>query len=52
MNINKPHPHIMHAYQKFMISSLLEGIFEFFFLYLYISNQFLPDEWHLAEKKT
>ena len=33
------------------ISSLLEGIFEFFFLYLWISNQFLPDKWNLAIRK-
>ena len=41
----------MHAYQKLMIFSLSEGIFEFFFLYLKISNQFLPDKWNLAKKK-
>ena len=41
----------MHAKQKFMISSLLEWIFEFFFVYMWISNQFLHDEWNLAKKK-
>ena len=34
-----------------MISSLLEGICEFFFLYSQISNQFLHDKWNLAKKK-
>ena len=38
----------MHAKQKFMISSLLEGIVWFFFLYN--SYQFLPDKWNLAKK--
>ena len=35
-----------------MIYSLLEAIFEFFFLYLQIRNQFLHDKWNLAKKKT
>ena len=41
----------MHAQQKLMISSQLEGSFEFFFLYLLISNQFLHDKWNVAKKK-
>ena len=41
----------MHAQQKLMISSLLEGIFDFFFLYLLISNQFLHDKWNSAKNK-
>ena len=32
------------AHEKLMISSLLEGIFELFFLHLEIGNQFLSNK--------
>ena len=39
-----------HAFQKNMIPSLLEGIFEFFFFNLWCSDQFYHDKLNLAKK--
>ena len=38
MNTNQPHPHFKHAYQKLMILSLLEEIFEIF-LVVFVNKQ-------------